>query len=186
VHEQSNPELIGYKRDTMQYRWKFKIEENFEFSQSLTHFFQIKAKNVSERTNRNGGDTIPILTLTVFEKSDDLNELQLRHSSGNEGETESLIQENFSLIAGKWVEFFVQITYHDKGSLKFQVKDVESRQQLVNFEKDKLDLWRGENRRDFAYPAWGIYRSLNDQENFSAENQLTRFADFSLSKGKLK
>lgn len=191
VHDRSNPELMGFKNETMQYRWKFKIEDDFEFSKSFTHFFQVKAKNVSKKNNANGGDSYPLITLTVVDRGDEGNEFQLRHNAGfdeNGGKTDTakLIRKNLSLISGQWVEILAQIKYSEKGSIHFQIRSVETGELIVDFKKDKLDMWRGEGKQDFMRPKWGIYRSLKDKKSLRSDEEIARFADFSISKGKLK
>ena len=58
----------------LSYLWKFKIDDDFEFSKSFTHFFQIKAKNVSKKNSANGGESYPLITFTVAEKGGNRNE----------------------------------------------------------------------------------------------------------------
>ena len=191
IYDRSNPELMGFKGDTMHYRWKFKIDDDFEFSKNFTHFFQIKAKNVSKKRNKNGGDSYPMITFTVADIGSDENQFQLRYSSGtdkqgNKASSEKLIRKDVSLLSGKWIEFFVQITYKEKGNLQLIVKDIETGEILIEFQQDKLDLWRGEGKVDFARPKWGIYRSLKNRESLRDDEEIALFADFSITKGKLK
>ena len=191
IYDRSNPELMGFKGDTMHYRWKFKIDDDFEFSKNFTHFFQIKAKNVSKKRNKNGGDSYPMITFTVADIGSDENQFQLRYSSGtdkqgNKASSEKLIRKDVSLLSGKWIEFFVQITYKEKGNLLLIAKDIETGEILIEFQQDKLDLWRGEGKGDFARPKWGIYRSLKNRESLRDDEEIALFADFSITKGKLK
>jgi len=190
VYDKSNPELMGFEEDTMQYRWKFRIENDFEFSKNFTHFFQIKAKNTHKENSRNGGDGFPIITLTVADKGHDKNEFQLRYSSGideqgNKAASVKLIRKDMALLSGKWLEFFVQVTYQEKGNLQLIAKDVETNEVLIDFQKDNLDMWRGVNKADFARPKWGIYRSLKDKDSLRSNEESARFADFAITKGEL-
>ena len=188
VHDKSNPELRAFHKDKMEYRWKFKIDDDFEFSKSFTHFFQIKAKNVSKKNSANGGESYPLITFTVAEKGGNRNEFQVRYSAGNTAEgkatADKIIKENMSLLTGKWVEFIVQVTYKEKGKLRIIANDVETGETLIDFKQKKLDLWRGEGKKDFARPKWGIYRSLKNKDSLRPDEEVARFADFSISKGK--
>ena len=191
VHDHSTPELMGFKQDTMQYRWKFKIDDDFTFSKSFTHFFQIKAKNVSKKRDKNGGDNYPLLTLTAVVKSNGRNEFQLRHNSGYDKnlkntKTTKLVRGDMSQIAGQWVEIFAEVTYGEKGKLHFQIKTIENDALIVDLKRDNLDMWRGEGKQDFMRPKWGIYRSLKNKESLRSDEEIARFADFSIIKGKLK
>ena len=191
IYDKSNPELMGFKNDTMQYRWKFKIDNDFKFSKYFTHFFQIKAKNVSKEVSTNGGESDPLITFTVADQGEDRNEFQLRYSSGTDKEgnktsAKKLIRKDLTLLSGKWVEFFLQVTYRERGNLHFIAKDVETGEVLIDLNKSKLDLWRGEGKTDFARPKWGIYRSLKEKENLRGYEERARFADFAITKGKLR
>jgi len=191
VYHHSNPELMGFEKETLQYRWKFKIDEGFKFSKSFTHFFQLKAKNISKKRDKNGGDSFPLLTLTAVEKSNGRNEFQLRHNSGydknkNNSKTNKLIRGDLSQISGKWIEIFTQVTYKEKGNLHFQIKDIESGALIVDYQKEGLDMWRGEGKQDFMRPKWGIYRSLKNKESLRNDEEIARFADFIINKGTLK
>lgn len=190
VYDYSNTELRAYEDETMQYRWKFKIDSDFEFSKSFTHFFQIKGKN-KKNTPQNGGDSYPILTLTMVDRGDEGNEFQFRHNAGYDKDKKNtdmrkLIRKSTSLIADQWVEIFVQMTFSEEGTLLFQIKNIETGELVVDFKEDGLDLWRGESEEDFARPKWGIYRSLKDTDRLRSEQERARFADFTITKGELK
>ena len=191
VYDKSSPTLMGFKGETLQYRWKFKFDDGFEFSKNFTHFFQIKAKNVSKKRKKNGSDSSPILTLSAADLSSGRTEFQLRHNAGfdkngDRTKTSKLVRGDISRINGRWLEIFAQITYSEKGSLIFKINDLESGEIIADYQEDGLDLWRGEGKKDFARPKWGIYRSLKNQESLRANEEIARFADLSISKGKLK
>ena len=190
AYDKSKRGLKGYENEAMQYRWKFKVEEGFEFSKSFTHFFQLKAKNLSKSPSSKDSDSFPIITFTAVDKGNGSDELQLRHSpsltpDGKRLKSEKLVRKDMSLFTGKWVEFFVQTTYQDQGQLIVQATDVESGELLINFEKTGIDMWRGESREDFVRPKWGIYRSLKDKSSLRKDEERAYFADFSIRKGKI-
>ena len=188
AYDKSKRGLKGYENETMQYRWKFKVDEGFEFSKSFTHFFQLKAKNLSKGRSSKDSDSFPIITFTAVDKGNGKNEFQLRHSpsltpDGKRLKSEKLVRKDMSLFAGKWVEFFVQTTYQDQGQLIVQATDVETGEILIDFEKNRFDMWRGESHEDFVRPKWGIYRSLKDKSSLREEEEKAYFADFSIRKG---
>lgn len=191
AYDRSRSSLKGFEGETMQYRWKFKIDESFEFSKSFTHFFQIKAKNVKKQKNPKDSDKYPILTISAIDSGDGGNIFQLRHSpsldaNGNRLKFTRLVEDDMSRFTGQWIEFFVQITYEDSGQLIFQAKNIETGEVLVDFQEDNIDMWRGEHKSDFSRPKWGIYRSLKDKESLRSEEERARFADFSIRKGTIK
>ena len=190
AYDKSKRALKGYEGETMQYRWKFKIDSDFEFSKSFTHFFQIKAKNLSKLKNSKDSDKFPVVTISAVDKGDGRNELQLRHSPSldeNAMRTKStkLVRKNMSLFADQWIEFFVEATYAEAGTLKFQARNIETDELLVDFEAKDIDMWRGERREDFSRPKWGIYRSLKNKDSLRHEEEQARFADFSVRKVRL-
>jgi hypothetical protein len=188
TYEGSKRRLKAFKGDTVQYRWKFKIDEGFEFSKSFTHFFQIKAKNLSKWSHSKDSDTYPVVTFTAVDKGDGTDEFQLRHSpSLLEGRRRpkhtKLVTTDMGQFTGQWVEFLVQATFADAGQLVVKATNIETGETLIDFEKSGIDMWRGENGLDFSRPKWGIYRSLKDKDSLRAEEEKARFADFEILKG---
>jgi hypothetical protein len=188
AYDRSRSSLKGYKGETLQYRWKFKIDDRFKFSNGFTHFFQIKAKNVKKQKHPKDSDKYPILTITGVNRGDAGNRFQLRHSPsldphGNRLNFTSLVEHDMSRFTGQWIEFFVQITYEDEGQLIFQAKNVETGEPIIDLREDNIDMWRGEHKSDFSRPKWGIYRSLKDRGSLASEEERARFADFSIRKG---
>ncbi len=188
VYDKSNDSLKAYENEVMQYRWKFKIDDDFEFSKNFTHFFQIKAKNVSKNPNPKDSDKFPILTISGADRGARGNIFQLRHSpsldeNGNRSKFQSLVQKDMTLFTGQWIEFLVQISYKEEGQLIFQAKNLETGALLVDYKNDNLDMWRGEADDDFSRPKWGIYRSLKNKESLRSAEEKARFADFSIAKG---
>jgi len=191
AYDKSDRNLLAYKNDIMQYRWKFKIEDDFEVSKSFTHFFQIKAKNTKGRGKKNGGDQYPVLTLSGVDRGSAGNQFQLRYSpglgpNGEKARSEKLIREDMSRFTGQWIEFFMQIDFREDGNFDFTAKNIETGEQLVDYQKDNVDMWRGENKRDFSRPKWGVYRSLKDKDSLRAEEERVRFADLSIAKGRIE
>lgn len=188
AYDKSKRGLKAYKGETMQYRWKFKVDEGFEFSKNFTHFFQIKAKNISKGPMSKDSDKFPVMTFSAVDKGDGRNEFQIRHSPSLTAEGErlkytKLVHDDMTKFAGQWVEFLVQITYADRGQLIVKAKNIETDETLIDFEKSGLDMWRGEHKADFSRPKWGIYRSLKQKESLRPEEEKARFADFEISKG---
>ena len=191
VYDKSSPTLKGFEDETLQYRWYLKFGEDFEFSKNFTHFFQIKAKNISKKRKKNGGDSSPIITLSAADLSNGRTEYQLRHNAGidingNKTKTSKLLRGDISLVSGQWLEVFTQITYAEEGHLIFKIKNLESGAIIAHVEEHGLDLWRGEGKLDFVRPKWGIYRSLKNQESLRGDEEIARFANFTITKMQLK
>ena len=191
AYDKSKKRLKAFEGETMQYRWKFKVDEGFEFSKNFTHFFQIKAKNLNKSSNSKDSDKFPVVTFTGVDKGNGSNEFQLRHSpsltvDGERLKYTKLAQADMSKFTGQWVEFFVQATFADEGQLIVTAKNIETGETIIDFEQSNIDMWRGENKGDFSRPKWGIYRSLKQKESLRADEEKARFADFEVIKGKLE
>jgi len=191
AYDSSKKRLKAYKGDTMQYRWKFKIDDGFEFSKNFTHFFQIKAKNLSKWSHSKDSDKFPVVTFTAVDKGDGRNEFQLRHSpsvteDGHRPKHTKLVTADMVQFTGQWVEFFVQATFANDGQLIVRATNVESGKTLIDFEQSGIDMWRGESGEDFSRPKWGIYRSIKQKDSLRAEEEKARFADFEIRKGVLE
>ncbi|MFK8016359.1 MAG: hypothetical protein AB8G17_13075 [Gammaproteobacteria bacterium] len=190
VYDKSKTDLKAFENDTLQYRWKFKIDSGFEFSKRFTHFFQIKARNERGRRKPKDSDKFPVLTFTGVDGGRRGNGFQVRHSpsldaDGKRIKFSNLVQKDMALFTGYWIEFFVQITFHDEGHLIVKATNFETGEVLIDIEQVGIDMWRGEGRGDFSRPKWGIYRSVGDKASLRADEEKARFADFSIRKGKL-
>lgn len=190
LYDGSHPGGLAYKGDVMQYRWKFKIDEGYEFSKNFTHLFQIKAKNTSRKKIKNGGDKYPVITISGVDNGAKGNEFQLRYSHGLEPDggkasSQKLVREDMSRFMGRWIDVAVQIEFREKGKLHFQAKDLESGERLGVFKSDDIDMWRGERKGDFSRPKWGIYRSLKNKDSLRSAEEKVRFADLMVTKGKV-
>lgn len=190
VYDGSNAGMKAFKGQTVQYRWVFKVDEDFEFSKNFTHFFQIKAKNFKKK-NAKDSDKFPVITFTAVDKGAAGNRFQIRHSpsldsKGQRIKFETLVQEDMSNFAGQWIEFFVQITFEDNGQLIVKAKNMETGEMLVDLKESNIDMWRGEQRADFSRPKWGIYRSLKDSGSLRNTEEKARFAVFSIRKGRME
>jgi hypothetical protein len=185
----SRPGSLAYKGDVMQYRWKFKIDKDFGLSKSFTHFFQVKAKNSSKKRKKNGGDAYPVLTVSAVDLGEKGREFQLRYSTGlgpngEKAVAHNIIREDLSRFTDIWVDVVVQVEFNDKGKLHFQAKNLETGERLAVFKSNNIDMWRGESKRDYSRPKWGIYRSLKHKDSLSNSEDKLRIADLSITKGK--
>jgi hypothetical protein len=151
--------------ETIEYKWKFKISENFKPSSNFTHIHQIKSVEGSYAS-------IPIISLTLRKSSPD--RLELRYTPTNNQNT--LKTANLDLFRGNWVEVYEKITFGNSGSYTIEIKNILSDELLFNYTDNDLDLWQ--DGAEFARPKWGIYRSLNNQQDL--QDEIVKYADFSI------
>lgn len=183
----SDPTLLGFQGETVQYQWRFKVGADMELSRKFSHFFQIKAKNATE-SNANGNDEQPIITLSGAQHPRTGNELQVRYNEGSKpsGERtkgEYLARVDWDLITDEWVEVIVQVTYAEQGEFAMQLTRLSDQSVILDIQRNNIDMWRGNTHKDYARPKWGIYRSIADKDSLRAQEEQVRFADFTIRKG---
>ncbi|WP_423736045.1 discoidin domain-containing protein [Chitinophaga caseinilytica] len=134
----------GTQGSTSHYRWKFKLDANFQASPNFTHIMQLKAYG-------NGhGSGAPILHLTP--RYD--NKMEIGHP-GSGGVKASA---DLSLFLGVWVEAYVKIKHDDAGTLQFVIKRLSDGVTLLSYTNNNIDMW--EDGAGYGAPKFGFYRSL--------------------------
>jgi hypothetical protein len=158
--------------ETHTYRWKFKIDAEFQPSPSFCHIHQLKAGD--------GDDAgAPLITITPrFGKPD---KLQIIFSAPKNSSSKSgvLTAVDLAPFKGTWVEVSEKVKFSHQGSYDIVIRRVSDDAILLEQHSPVLDLWRG--TATFMRPKFGIYRSLNDLSYLRDETLL--FADFSLYEG---
>ena len=156
--------LKGVEGETVVYKWKFKLDLDFQPSSSFTHIHQLKAVG--------GDDGLPLFTLTPRKGNPD--KMQLRYAESSNITT--LDQVNLDLFKGNWVAVTETITYGESGAYTIVINKVDDGAELFSYSDDNIRAWR--TNADFIRPKWGIYRSLNNSDDLRDETVL--FANFSI------
>lgn len=164
-YDQSPDNLLGVEGETVEYRWKFKMDINFQPSSSFTHLHQLKAVGGTE-------DSMPLITLTARKATPD--RLELRYAETTSQVTLTTI--DLSLLKDKWIEVIETVTYGEIGIYNLIITDIDSDTQILNYSDPSIRMWK--TQADFIRPKWGIYRSLNNASQLRDEEVL--FADFSI------
>lgn len=151
--------------ETVEYKWMFKISDDFQPSSNFTHIHQIKSV---------GGpyESIPMITLTLRKSNPD--RLELRYTSTTNQTT--LKTANLDLFRGTWVAVKEVIKFGETGSYFIEIKRHSDNQVLFSYTNSSLDTWQ--DGAEFARPKWGIYRSLINQQDL--KDEIVNFADFSI------
>lgn len=161
----TSPESMkGYRGRTQQYRWKFKLDKEFQPSPNFFHIHQVKAD-----AGPNAG--APIVTLTPRLKGNK-QVLQFNVVSPQNVST-ILAEEDLALFKGTWVEVTETIFHDNPGIIVMEIKRVSDGKRLLYGKSNKIDLWRDGAR--FNRPKYGIYRSLKERSYLRDESVL--FAD---------
>lgn len=166
TYDQSPDNLLGIAGETVEYRWKFKLDDNFQPSSSFTHIHQLKAVGGTE-------DSMPLITLTARKANPD--RLELRYAETTTQVT--LSTADLSLFKGNWVEIIETVKYGESGVYTISISDISTGNQLFTYSDPNIRMWKTE--ADFIRPKWGIYRSLNNASQLRDETVL--FANFSIN-----
>jgi len=165
TYNQSPDHLIGTEGEIVRYKWKFKLDADFQSSSSFTHLHQLKAVGGSE-------SSMPLITLTTRKGNPD--KLELRYA---ETTSQSTIHKvDLAPFKGKWLEVTETVLYGEEGQYFLSIVDLESGSTLLDYQNDEIRTWKTD--ADFLRPKWGIYRSLNDASSLRDEEVL--FADISI------
>ena len=151
--------------ETVAYKWKFKISEDFKPSSSFTHIHQIKSVGGSYAS-------IPMISFTLRKSNPD--RLELRYTSTKDQNT--LKTANLDLFRGNWVEVTEVIKFGDVGSYSVEIKKISNNEVIFNYSNSPIDMWQ--DGAEFSRPKWGIYRSLNKKEDL--KDEIVKYADFSI------
>jgi len=171
AYDKSTKELKGFKNESMVYQWTFKINDSMEVSKRFSHFFQLKAKG--------GDDKSPILTITGNERNGN-DGLEVRHKGA--GKFTVLQRADWTEIAGEWIDVYCRVDYAESGSVRMITKRLSDNKIIFDIDQSDLDMWRGTQSKHFVRPKWGIYRSVADYDNLRSEEEVVRFANFTVSK----
>ena len=165
TYDKSPDNLLGIENETVQYKWKFKIDAGFQVSPNFTHLHQLKSVGGSL-------EGMPMYTLTARKASPD--RIELRYA---ETDTQITLQQtDLTPFKGTWLEVTETIKYGTSGTYAIEIKKVDDGSVLFNYSDNNIINWRAD--ADFVRPKWGIYRSLNNIADLRDEEVL--FANFSI------
>ncbi|WP_299438727.1 T9SS type A sorting domain-containing protein [uncultured Aquimarina sp.] len=161
--------LKGVIGETVQYKWKFKLDAGFQPSGSFTHLHQLKSVGADSAE-----ESQPLITLTARKGSED--QLELRYAPTTSQST--ITSVNLSLLKGNWVEVVETVTYGETNNAIYNIiiTNVNTGTEILNYSSSELRMWK--TNADFIRPKWGIYRSLNSPSDLRDEEVL--FANFSV------
>lgn len=167
TYDKSPDHLLGVLGETIEFKWKFKLDEGFQASSAFTHIHQLKSVGSPE-------DGMPLITLTPRKGNPD--KLQLRYAAKTSQST--IFEVELDPFKGVWVEATERVTYGEAGfgSYSLSIETVHDGTNLMTYNTNSLRMWKTD--ADFIRPKWGIYRSLNDAS--SLRDEIVYFANFSI------
>lgn len=164
-YDQSPDNLKAIEGEMVEYKWKFKLDEDFQPSSSFTHLHQLKAVGGAE-------ESMPLITLTA--RMGDPDQLELRYAEYSTQET--ITKVDLNPFKGTWVEVTETVSYGESGSYSITIKSYAEQETLLNYTASNIRVWKTD--ADFIRPKWGIYRSLNDSVDL--RDEIVYFTDFSI------
>lgn len=165
VYNLSPDNLKGVQGETHFYRWKVFLPDGFQVSTSFTHLFQIKPVG--------GDDALPLISLTARKANP--NRLEILYAARNEAQR--IAEIPLAQTLGKWLDVQVSANYAVNGRFAITIHEISSNTQLLHSVNNNLDMWRVGT--EFHRPKWGIYRSLNNQQDLKEETLF--YDDFCIS-----
>lgn len=167
TYSPSAANLKGEQGETVEYKWKFKIDSGFKAQPTFTHIHQIKAGD--------GDAGAPIITFTPRYGQPD--QLEVIHTGAVKETSQGVLTKvNLADFKGAWVEATETMHYDTHGSYAVTIKRVADGKVLLNYTNKDIDLWR--KGTSFCRPKWGVYRSLKSAEYIRDED--VDFADISI------
>ncbi len=163
TYNQSPEHLIGTYGEKFVFKWKFKLDQNFQGSNRFTHIHQIKAY---------GGPHEDIPVVSIIARGGSSPRLEIMHSDSLV--SVQIATANLSLFKGVWVEATETITYEEGGKYQITLKNVATNATLLTYTNNNIRMWR--DNAEGIRPKWGIYRSILSPEQIRDEEVL--FADF--------
>lgn len=157
--------LIARYGETIQYKWKFRISDNFKPSSGFTHIHQIKSVGGSFAS-------IPMITFTLRKRTPDRFELRYTPTASQQ----TIQTADLDLFRGKWVSVTETIKFSNTGSYALEIKNIATGEIILNYTDTNKDMWQ--DGAEFSRPKWGIYRSLNNAQDL--QDEIVKFADFSI------
>tara|TARA_R110002126_G_scaffold142037_1_gene287500 strand:+ start:18737 stop:19828 length:1092 start_codon:yes stop_codon:yes gene_type:complete len=157
--------LIARNGETVQYKWKFKLSSDFKPTASFTHIHQIKSVDGPYAS-------IPMISFTLRKNSPD--RLELRYTSTTNQTT--IKTADLDLFRGNWVAVTETIKFTNSGSYAVEIKNITTGETILDYSDANKDMWQ--DGASFSRPKWGIYRSLNNQQDL--KDEIVKFADFSI------
>lgn len=170
TYDASPDNLKGIIGETVEYKWKFKLDAGFQASPDFTHIHQLKSVGAITAEEKQ-----PLITLTPrYGASND--KLQLRYAESTSQTT--IAQVDLTPFKGEWVQVVENVTYGEigTGSYSIIITRLSDNMELLNYSNPNMRTWK--TGASFMRPKWGIYRK-NSQASFLRDEEVL-FANFSI------
>lgn len=165
ANKRSPNTILATENETLNYKWKFKLEKGFQVSSKYTDVHQITYRK------KNGNE--PLFAFIAREKKGkDLFQIAYINTS----KKEILASVNLSKVTGKWLIADETITYAKNGSYRLKLTTLNGKP-IFDIQKENIKTWF--ETMVYARPKWGIYRSLKKADQLRDEKLY--FSDFEIN-----
>lgn len=165
TYDKSPDNLKATAGETVEYKWRFRIDSGFQSSSSFTHLHQLKSVGAVSAE-----ESMPLITFTARKGSPD--KLQLRYSRTTSQSTYHQVE--LTPFKGEWVEVVETVTFGESGRYHMIINRIKDDSTLMTYNNDNIRMWKTD--ADFIRPKWGIYRSLNSPGDL--RDEMVSFSDF--------
>jgi hypothetical protein len=155
--------------DTMNFRWKFKLDRGFQATSKFTHIHQIKAGD--------GNDGAPLITYSPYAG----NQLRIEYTP-DKGPSVDLKITELQPFLGTWVEVNETVTFAAHGSIAVTLTRVRDGKVLMTYTNPDINLVRSGST--LYRPKIGLYRSIKDPA--AIRDEIVLFDQFCIAKLPLK
>ncbi len=170
TYDKSPDNLKAVAGETVEYKWRFKIDTGFQSSSSFTHLHQLKSVGAVSAE-----ESMPLITFTARKSNPD--KLELRYAETTSQRT--IHQVDLNPFKGEWVNVKEVVTFGESGKYNVIIDRVRGDSNLLSYNNDDIRMWKTD--ADFIRPKWGIYRSLNHPEDL--RDEMVCFSDFVITEG---
>jgi len=161
TNKHSSDIILASEGETINYKWKFKLEKGFQVSSRYTDVHQITY-------NKTSGNE-PLFAFMARKKKG-IESFQVTYI--DEDEKEVLKSIPLNTITDQWIVADETINYSRNGSYKVTLKTLDGTT-ILSVDKKNIQTWY--DTMIYARPKWGIYRSLKYKEQLRDETLF--FAD---------
>jgi len=169
ANKRSSAIILATEGETLNYKWKFKLEKGFQVSSRYTDVHQITY-------NKTSGNE-PLFAFMARERKGK-NKFEIVYI--DEDEKEVLESIKLSKITDQWILADETITYGKNGTYSLKLTTLSGKT-ILEVEKKNIQTWY--ETMIYARPKWGIYRSLKKADQLRDEK--VYFADFEINDVKI-
>ncbi|UAM97667.1 polysaccharide lyase [Polaribacter litorisediminis] len=167
--KKSNEIILAKEGEKLNYKWKFKLEEDFQVSKSYTDLHQIRYHK------EDGNEPLFIFTAKKRKGEPKFEVVYIKN-----GEKEILQSIKLSKLTNQWILAEETISYAKNGTYSLILKTLDGNL-ILKIENNNIQTWF--ETMNYAIPKWGIYRSLKHADQLKDEK--VYFADFEINNLKI-